>query len=54
MFMSFWIVQGSSLRMSGPLDEIVALAVAIEPRLLGPAVLAHEGVERLPDAPRRG
>src|SRR3954466_5261614 len=31
------------------LDEIVALAVAIEPRLLGPAVLSHEGIERLPD-----
>src|SRR5947209_11116759 len=32
-----------------PLDQIVALAVAIEPRLFGPAVLAHELVERLPD-----
>ena len=31
------------------LDQIVALAVAIEPRLLGPAVLAHEVVEGLPD-----
>jgi len=26
------------------LDEVVALAVAVDARLLGPAVLAHEGV----------
>src|SRR4029079_12113322 len=32
-----------------PLDKIVALTIAIEPRLFRPAVLAHEIVERLPD-----
>src|SRR5947207_15272525 len=32
-----------------PLDQIVALAVAIEPSLFRPAVLAHETVERPPD-----
>src|SRR5262249_48744874 len=32
-----------------PFDQIVALAVAVEPRLLRPAVLLHEGVVFVPD-----
>src|ERR1700687_6230497 len=32
-----------------PLDQIVALAVAVKPRLHRPAILAHEGVEAVPD-----
>src|SRR6185312_16335117 len=32
-----------------PLDQVVPLAVAIEPRFRRPAILAHEGIELVPD-----